>query len=405
MGFIKNLVAKLNPAQPNMAREEYSRRTSNTAPGTTGAAYKSVEIVNRGVNLLIDSSALVDFSVGEKASFTTLAAVSSKGGVRKEKLKEILNVRPNPHMDVSAFRRLLFMDFYMEGWAFIHWDGTSLYHIPAAHMEVYADKKAYISKYVYNGDVEYAPHEIILIKDNAYSGNTVNRMGGQSRVASCLKSVVRREELVKFKQNFFKNGAVVSLIVETEAVLSRKLRKRFENEVSLDYNPNTGKSSVLVLDAGMKAKSLTPTSTKDLEIKSDVDDLEKKILQGLGVPPLLLDSGNNANIRPNIDLFYHTTIIPTVKKFESALALFFGYDIKVNIDNVSALAPDKEKEAKAVTAKVNNGVITGNEGRTELRYEKIDDPAMDTIRIPANIAGSATGVSGEEGGKPPAEED
>ena len=45
--------------------------------------------------------------------------------------------------------------------------------------------------------------------------------------------------------------------------------------------------------------------------------------------------------------------------------------------------------------------MKGSEARSILRLEPIDDPLLDEIRIPANVAGSASGVSGQEGGKPP----
>jgi len=221
---------------------------------------------------------------------------------------------------------------------------------------------------------------------------------------SCLSSVTARDELLKFKKNFFKNGALFSLVVETDAVLSKKIKKRFSDEVTTEFNPRTGKRSALVLDGGMKAKSLTPTSTKDLEVSQDVKDYESNITKALGVPPILLDSGNNANIRPNIDLFYYMTILPNTKKFKSAFELFFGYKITTTTDNIAALLPDNVKEANAVSAKVNNGIITPAEGRDELRYVKLEDQDMDVIRIPANISGSATGVSGQQGGKPPTDQ-
>lgn len=44
--------------------------------------------------------------------------------------------------------------------------------------------------------------------------------------------------------------------------------------------------------------------------------------------------------------------------------------------------------------------MTGNEARLELNLEPLDDEQMNKIRIPANVAGSATGVSGQEGGRP-----
>jgi HK97 family phage portal protein len=390
---------KSNPAQSSMASEEGSRRTSNTLPYTTKRAYVGTEIVSRAVNLIVDSAAQVDYAVSDKLKFSPLASSSLRGGLTAEKLHELLNQRPNPYMDNSSFRRALWMDFVMEGWAFIHWDGSSMFHLPASHMEVFADPKAYINRFVYDSKTEFEPNEIIFIRDNSYDV-AVNQMAGQSRIVPALESVLRRDELMRFKQNFFKNGTLFSLVVETDAVLSKRLKERFQNEVKFDYNPQTGKSSVLVLDGGMKAKTLTPTSTKDLDIATDVAELEKNILVALGIPPLLLDSGNNANIRPNIDLFFYMTILPAARKFESAFQLFFAHKLTLETDGIAALTPDKVSEATAVASKVNNGVITGNEGRVELRYEKLDDPEMDKIRIPANISGSATGVAGEEGGAP-----
>ncbi|QDF14668.1 portal protein [Vibrio phage Chloris] len=400
MGFRDWLVTKLNPAQELIAREDPSSTTSNKKPLTTTRAFEDVEVVNRCVNLLVDNACQVRYDIKDQYSFTPLGSGKAKGGIRQDKVKELLNVRPNPFMDASTFWRLVIMDFIMEGWAFVHWDGYSLYHLPAANMEVYADKKQYINRYIYGAQVEFQPNEIIFIKDNAYNRGNSTQIEGFSRILSSLEGLVRREKLLQFKEKFFDNGAVFSLILETEAVLNKKLKKRFEEEISLDYNPRTGRSSVKVLDAGMKAKTLTPTSSKDLDVKADVDDFERKACIALGIPPLLLDSGNNANIRPNVELLFYMTILPMMRKFESVFETFFGYDIKLTTDDITALAPDAKAEAEAVTSKVNNGLITPNEGRIELRYEPLDGQDMDKIRIPQNIAGSGTGVSGQEGGKP-----
>ena len=123
--------------------------------------------------------------------------------------------------------------------------------------------------------------------------------------------------------------------------------------------------------------------------------------KALGVPVVLLESGNNANLRPNVELFFSMTIIPLMRKFESAFEAYFAYDIKLTTHNIAALAPDLKAEADRVSSLVNNGILTGNEGRATLRLEPIeDDENMTKIRIPANIAGSATGVAGQQGGAP-----
>ncbi|ASU01598.1 portal protein [Bacteriophage T5-like saus47N] len=230
---------------------------------------------------------------------------------------------------------------------------------------------------------------------------TNSQISGQSRVATVIDSLEKRSKMLNFKEKFLDNGTVIGLILETDEILNKKLRERKQEELQLDYNPSTGQSSVLILDGGMKAKPYSQISSfKDLDFKEDIEGFNKSICLAFGVPQVLLDGGNNANIRPNIELFYYMTIIPMLNKLTSSLTFFFGYKITPNTKEVAALTPDKEAEAKHLTSLVNNGIMTGNEARLELNLEPLDDEQMDRIRIPANVAGSATGVSGQEGGRP-----
>jgi hypothetical protein len=116
----------------------------------------------------------------------------------------------------------------------------------------------------------------------------------------------------------------------------------------------------------------------------------------LGVPQILLDGGNNANISPNLRLFYLETVLPINRSFVSAVERYFGYDIEPITSSVSALQPELKDVAAYLTSLVNGGVLSPNEARVELRYEKL--AGHDEIRIPANIAGSA--VDSSQGGAP-----
>jgi phage portal protein BeeE len=119
-------------------------------------------------------------------------------------------------------------------------------------------------------------------------------------------------------------------------------------------------------------------------------------MTAIGVPPILLQGGNNANIAPNLRLFYLETVLPIVKLYISAVERYFGYDVEAITSTVSALQPELKDIATYHQTLVNGGVITPNEARTELRYAKIE--GGDTIRVPANIAGSAANPS--QGGRP-----
>ena len=52
-------------------------------------------------------------------------------GIRQKTLNTLLNSRPNPYQSAQDFRREIFKDLLLEGNAFIHFDGTFMYHLPA----------------------------------------------------------------------------------------------------------------------------------------------------------------------------------------------------------------------------------------------------------------------------------
>lgn len=397
MNITNWIVEKLNPSQPDIAANESDARRSNVKPFTTRRAFQEMAIFNRSVNMLIDSAAEVAFDVKDSRRHTSYGS-----GIKGKTLTKMLTYRPNMFMDAGTFWRLIYTDMVLEGWAFMYYDKTeeSIYHIPASEMTVYADKKYYINKFVHDGGTEYSPDEIIFIKDNSFHVGGSSQISGFSRAMSALKPVLRKEKLEHFKEKFFDNGTIIGITIETNQNLSTRAKERKREEIRLDHNPRNGKSNVLILDGGAKAKSMQSTSLNDLGIDSDMERFDAEINTALGIPQVLIDGGNNANIRPNIDLFYYMTILPMVKKVEKALEFFFAFDIKLDTSDVLALSPDKEAQSKQLSSKVNNGIITGDEAREELRMEPMGTPEMTEIRIPQNVAGSNTGVTGQEGGKP-----
>lgn len=391
MKFWQQVMQKLNPTQSSIARSQGTQSSNQRKAITLASAYEHVETVNRCVNMIVDSCSQVGFDVKDSLPFVGIAS-----GMKHKSLMRCLNHRPNPYMDISTFWRLLIMDFLMDGNAFIYFDGSNLFHLPASEMSIIPDEKGYIHSFKHSENLELKVSEVIHIKDNSFK----SVIRGQSRLNSALNSILRRETMLDFQESFFNNGAVVGLVVETDQILGKRLRERQEQEWKNKYNPKTGGQSPLILDAGMKVKETSNTNFREMMFMENIDGFEDKMAKAMGVPTVLLDSGNNANLRPNVELFFSMTIIPLMRKFESAFEAYFAYDIKLTTHNIAALAPDLKLEAERISALVNNGIITGNEGRETLRLEALEDEKMTKIRIPANIAGSGTGVTGQEGGAP-----
>ena len=167
------------------------------------------------------------------------------------------------------------------------------------------------------------------------------------------------------------------------------------------YKPEAGGRRPLILDGGIEVDSISNVNFKDLDFQNSIADNEKIILKAIGVPPIMLDSGNNANIRPNMRLYYLETVLPIVRKMNFAFERFFGFTVKENVTDIPALQPELRDQSQYYTALVNGGIITVNEAREQLGFDAVD--GQDDVRIPANIAGSA--ANPDEGGRPVEEEE
>jgi hypothetical protein len=149
--------------------------------------------------------------------------------------------------------------------------------------------------------------------------------------------------------------------------------------------------------------SLTDASVQELDFQKSITENENVILKSLGVPPILLDSGNNANIRPNVRMYYLETVLPIVRKVNYGYERFFGFSVTEDTVDVPSLQPELSDQSNYYSSLVNTGIVKPNEAREKLGFEKDNDPESDKLRIPANIAGSAANPS--EGGKPPKPEE
>lgn len=375
---------KLNPAQSFIGGSTYSSREPVYS---YQKAYEDLEIVNRGVNMLVDDISEIDYQVGG-----TLSSIGVSKGLKGSKIHRLLNIEPNPFQDISTFRRNIFIDLIIDGNIFLYFDGVHLYHLPAAKMTIYSSTTTYVERYEFEGKITYLPDEIIHIKENSF--DSIYR--GTSRLKPALRTMNLTRSMRAFQDNFFKNGAVPGLVLKSPNTLSEKIKERMLQSWQIRYNPENGGRRPLILDGGLEVDSLTNVNFKELDFQASIEENEKIILKAIGIPPILLDSGNNANIRPNMRLYYLETVLPCVQKFVEALERYFGFELNEDLVDIPSLQPELSDQASYFASLVNNGILTPNEARIKLGYERVE--GFDEIRVPANIAGSAANPS--VGGRP-----
>lgn len=376
---------KLNPAQPRIAQSA-GTQIGTEAKITYQQAFQKIESVNRSVNMLVSAASSLDYDIKDKVNDGIVA------GIRQKSLNTLLNFRPNPYQSAQEFRQSIFTDYILEGNAFVHFDGVFMYHLPASNVEILTDTKTFIRGYRFNGMVNFEEREIFHFRD--LNSHSIYR--GASRLESAQKSISTLYAMQDFQENFFDNGAVFGLVLTSENTLSQVAKEKTIQYWLQKYSTKQGGKRPVILDSGLKPAQVTNQNFKDMDFDLSIKTHSERIMQAIGVPPILLAGGNNANISPNLRLFYLETVLPITRKFTSSLERYFGYDVEVVTANVSALQPELKDIAAYHSTLVNAGIITANEAREELRYKPID--GHNDIRIPANIAGSAADPS--KGGRP-----
>jgi len=393
MGVRDWLIEKLNPAQSDIVDDQGPESDSSNRTHTNLGAWKNFETVNRGIAMIVDSAAAIETDVKDQLKITPLVK-----NVRAKKLPIILNHQPNPFYDAVFLKQSLFLDLIIEGNAFLYWDGSALYNLPANKVKVVHDEKTYVKRYEY-GDTKFSPREIIHVRDNNYE----SIFRGSSRLSSALNTIKRLDNMFSFQNNFFQKGTVLGLVLSTQNTLSDRIKDRLVRKWMQQYNPAVGGRKPIILDGDFKIERLGNTNFKELDFEESTANNLDKVLKALGVPPILLAGGNNANISPNLRLFYLTTVLPLYGKYLAALENFFGYDLEPIKQNILALKPELKDEANYYSSLVNAGIMTRNEVRERLRLDKATDDFADDLTLPANVAGSNLDAS--QGGKPPKPEE
>ena len=378
---------KLNPAQPYFDGKIESSREQTVS---YEKAYEDLEIVNRGVNMIVDDAAEINVKVGGQLPLQSVIK-----GIKRSRVDLLLNKEPNLFQDISSFRRNLIIDYLLDGNIFIYYDGAHMYHLPADKMIIHTSEETYVEKYTYNNSVNFSSREIIHIKENSFY--SIYR--GVSRLKPALRTMILMRRMRDFQDNFFKNGAVPGLVLKSPNTLSEKIKERMIQSWSARYRPDAGGRRPLILDGGIEIDEISNVNFKELDFQSAIEENEKIILKALGIPPILLDSGNNANLRPNMRLYYLETILPIIRKINFALERFFGFEIVEDATNIPALQPELRDQSQYYSALVNTGIISPNEAREALNFDPVE--GYDDLRVPANIAGSA--ANPDEGGRPPEE--
>jgi len=382
MGFIDTIKGYF--VQENTVVKYHETQISTAFAST----YDAIGVIARCVDLIVNTAAEIEYKIVEDVGpFNVLA---------KHDRFETLLENPSDEFGRIDFYRTCFKDEVFSGNSFLYNLGNELQLLE----DVSYDSTKRPKSGTQNLDEDRLIHTRLLQEKGSRFG--------KSYLTRIDKELDLIAEMLTFQKNLFKNGAVPGVILSSESPLSKKQKERIAEEFLAMYSIMRGNSSKpFVADNALDVKSMSH-SFKELEFNEGVQNISDRICAALGVPQVLLTSGNQANLIPNYKLFVYNTIAPFVNNFASDLTLhlhkFYRGTKKLkvvpNFEVLALLKDDQLKETTSIKGLVTSGVITPNEARAKLHYLKHIDPLADDLLFPANITGAlnepSSGVPNEE---------
>lgn len=289
-------------------------------------------------------------------------------------LARLLTYRPNQYMTAVEFREAMTMQlcFYGNAYALIERntvdDVISLIPLQSANMDVRLEGKKIV--YVYKRDSEYArfsQRDIFHLKGFGFTGLT-----GLSPIAFAAKTAGVAVAMEDNQRDFYANGAKSPQLLFTGGqVLNKDQRAQVEQNFQ-EIAGGPVRKRLWVIEGGFTTQPIGVTP-QDAETMSARKFQVSEIARFFGVPPHLVgDVEKSTSWGSGIEQqnlgFLQYTLSPYLTRWEQSIWRWLvkpsevgTYHAEHNLEGL--LRGDSAARAAFMTALVNAGLLTINEGR------------------------------------------
>lgn len=323
---------------------------------------------------------------------------------------KLLNFSPNQYTTSYNLKYSTLFDFLVYGNGYIYIDKDfktqkikSLIHIPYKDIDlntVYeVDKRK--ARYFYNyWDEHNAPvYNVLNIVRNPHDNPLVG-IGVLEQGFNTLKLLLDLED---YQTDSIDNKFTPRVVIEKESIMSRASKESFRDSIKNFFSGSKG-SKVLLLDDGMKAKSLNAFS--DNAVVEQKNDAIKNLAMLLKLPHQLfgITGGNMSynNESYNTMMLLKQTIEPILKVIEDTMDAYLLTESEKEsgcywgIDTSSILRVDPKTEYEMYGKAIADNILLVNEVREKLNLEPLKDQKTDVYaeenEITNNFNEQPTGI-------------
>lgn len=346
-----------------------------------------------GINALKNSDVLAGVSIiaGDVSSFPIVMKNKKGTIVDMGDLNYILNTQATSNAGARSWRFTMVVQSILTGNSYsrILKDKTGeilgLEYYPPSSVLVEQDSETKELRYTFSDD----GHNIVCDSEDVFHLKmfTHDTIFGRSPLQSLKEDIDLQESGRNTLSKFFKTGTASGIIKMAGAKLSPEARKKVKKE--FEEVQNSEGHSAIVLDSTMDYKQLE-VDTNILQLINSNNYSTSQIAKCLRIPAykLAVNSPNQSVEQlnrdyVNNDLTYYTDAFIEesnlkLMTYSERKEKFFDFDTSRLTD------VDQETKIANVTKKVKDGLITVNEAREELGYERLENDIFDKPVISLN---------------------
>lgn len=311
--------------------------------------------------------------------------------------------RPNPMNGQGSFLKEIFTNYLITGEMFIAGNGTltskepkELWSLHPLDMKIVPSATGIPARFLhlknnietpFNVDPISGKSDVFFLK----MYNPLDYWRGMPPLRAAALAADAHNEGLNWNYNLMRKGARPSGYVkgtggspgaETIARLKEWYRR------NLQGGDNAGELLITFGDAEFIPFEST---AKDMDFINGMKEFSKYVSSAFGVPLPLIDNdaASYNNMEQAKERLWSDTILPLTNGFLDAfngwLAYYFGpeYALKIDEDCIQALEGIRQKKFERTIKAKDAGLITINEAREEVGFDKYNDPNADKLFINA----------------------
>ena len=374
MGVIDTIKNVFNPSKDEVRHEQ---RALNVVP-----AFGSVVAVGSDNALTFTAVWAAIRLLSESVSSLPLNVFTNSNGdkiiAENNPVYPLLKIRPNNYQSKITFLEKVMMDLLTKGNSYVRIE-RNRGAIPTALLPLNADD---VNIKFIDGVLFYETGSNIYDASDILHFKTITKDGiiGLSPIDQCKNSIGWGMAVEEFGNTFFKNGAKLSGVLQTDRALSETAIGRLKNSFNNVYAQLTGSNSTVVLEEGLTFKPISISAEQAQFLASRTFSIEE-VARIFNIPPHMLKDLSKSsfnNIEMQSQEFVTYTLMPYLTRIEQEmnLKLFRTNEIgKTFVQfNVNGLLRGNTKDrSEFYRTMLNIGAMSINEIRNKENMNKIAD--------------------------------